>query len=237
MTAATLSKPAPTMRGTELPYEDDIPLESSWHLNVMYLLMSILGYFWRDRHDVYLGGNQFVYFDPNQSKRHHFRGPDFFLVKGVKDNHHRHSWVVWEEDFLTPDFVIELASETTADFDLTGKKEIYEQILKTTEYVVYNPETEVLQGWRLLGKRYVPITPNENNWLWSEEIGLWLGVVEHRFLNYSNFVKALRFFEPTGQLVPTREEAEAQRAETEAQARRAAEAEIARLTALLSQKP
>jgi hypothetical protein len=60
--------------------------------------------------------------------------------------------------------------------------------------------------------------------------------VEHRFLNYSNYVKALRFFDKAGQLVLTKKEAETQRAEVEAQARHAAEAEIARLTALLSQR-
>jgi Uma2 family endonuclease len=224
------------VRGADLPYEDGVPLESSWYLDAMYLLISILRYFWRSRNDVYIGGNMFIYFDPNQVKSRNFRGPDFFVVKGVKDNSPRKSWVVWEEEDLTPNFVIELASPTTADFDLTDKKEVYEQILETPEYVVYDPETEKLRGWRLTRGQYVPMKPNEQGWLWSIELGLWLGVVEHKFVEQARPVKALRFFDEQGQLLLTQAEAAEQRAEAEAEARRAAEQEIARLKALLAQK-
>lgn len=231
------------VRGADLPYEDGIPLESSWHLDAIYLLIRILSYFWREREDIYLGGNMFIYFDPDQVKTRNFRGPDFFVVKGVQDTSPRHSWVVWEEGGLTPDFVIELASASTAKFDLTEKKDIYEQMLRTGEYVVYNPETEKLQGWRLQGGRYEPIAPNEQGRLWCAELGLWLGVVPYHFLKHPEPLKILRFFDPQGRLVLTRDEAEAQRAdaadhraETEAQRADAAEAEVARLKALLEKK-
>ena len=224
MAISRLNKPQ--VRGSDLPYEDGLPMESSWHLDAMYLLIRILEYLWRDRRDVYWGGNMFVYFDPNQVKTRNFRGPDFFVVKGVQDNSPRKSWVIWEEEGLAPDFVVELASPTTANFDVTGKLEIYEQILQTPEYIIYNPDTEVLQGWRLIAGRYEPIEPNEAGWLWCSELGLWLGVVDHQFLKYPAPVKVLRFFSENGQLIPTVEEAEAE-------ARRTAEAEVARLKALL----
>ncbi len=64
----------------------------------------------------------FVYFDPQQSKKRNFRGPDFFVVKGVKDKKPRNSWVIWEEDFLSPDFVIELTSESTVNGDMLPTK-------------------------------------------------------------------------------------------------------------------
>ena len=83
------------------------------------------------------------------------------MVKGVANKSPRKAWVVWEEDGLTPDFVIELTSDSTVNFDLTGKKDIYEQILKTPEYIVYNPDSEELRGWRLAAGRYEPIQPNE----------------------------------------------------------------------------
>ena len=56
----------PTVKGSDLPYEDGIPLESSWHLDAMHLLIRILRHYWRNRNDVYVGGNMFVYFDPDQ---------------------------------------------------------------------------------------------------------------------------------------------------------------------------
>ncbi len=250
MMVLSLNEPRPQVRGADLPYDDGIPLESDWHLAAMTLLIDILRYLWRDRRDRYVAGNMFVYFDPDQVKKRNFRGPDLFVVKGVKDKQFRKSWVVWEEDGLTPDLVIELASESTAKFDLTGKKAIYERILKTPEYVVYNPDTEDLRGWRLVSGRYASIAPNEQGWLWSHELGLWLGVAEYAFTNHDKPIKVLRFFDERGKLVPTRAEAEAQRAEAqtqraeaqtqraeaEAEARRVAEAEIARLKALLAAK-
>ncbi|MCP4702157.1 MAG: Uma2 family endonuclease, partial [Gammaproteobacteria bacterium] len=81
MGVLTMMKPA--ISGADLPYEDGIPLESDWHLAAMNLLIDILEYFWQDRSDVYIGGNMFVYFDPEQRKNHDFCGPDFFVVKGA----------------------------------------------------------------------------------------------------------------------------------------------------------
>ena len=264
MATMTLAKPRPQVRGADLPYDDGIPLESEWHVAAMGLLIDILRYHWRERRDIYVAGNMFVYFAPDQVKTRDFRGPDFFVVKGVRDNHMRHSWVVWEEDGLTPDYVIELASESTVKFDLGGKKSIYERILKTPEYVVYDPNRERLRGWRLVRGRYEELAPDARGWLWSEELGLWLGVAAYRFINQTTAVKVLRFFDEGGELLPTPHEAEARRAEAEAQraeaetqraeaeaqraeaatqwaeveaaARRAAEAEIARLQALLAQQ-
>lgn len=95
----------------DLIYEDGIPMESDWHRAAMNLLIEILLYFWRHRSDVYVSGNIFVYFDPNQLKTRNFRGPDFFVVKGVKDSQRwREAWIVWQEDGLAPNFVIELTS-------------------------------------------------------------------------------------------------------------------------------
>ncbi|MCP4700779.1 MAG: Uma2 family endonuclease, partial [Gammaproteobacteria bacterium] len=192
-----------------------------------------------DRNDVYIGGNMFVYFDPEQRKKHNFCGPDFFVVKGAAGKHWRDSWVLWEEDWLAPNFVVELASPSTAEFDLDGKKDIYEQKLKTPEYVIYDPATKTLSGWRLLGGRYVAIPLDAKGRLWSRELGLWLGIAEHSVLRRASKAKFLRFFDRDGSLLPTEKEAEAQRADTaeeqlDVEKRRAdaAEAEIARLRAL-----
>ena len=257
MATMTLAEPRPRVRGADLLYDDGIPLESEWHVAAMGLLIDILRYRWRERRDRYVAGNMFVYFSPDQVKTRDFRGPDIFVVKGVRDTRMRNSWVVWEEDDLTPDYVIELASPSTVKFDLSGKKEIYERILRTPEYVVYDPNSERLRGWRLMGGRYEELTPNDRGWLWSEELELWLGVAAYRFVNQTAAVKMLRFFDEDGQMLPTPQEAEAQRAdqerrraeveaqraeveaqraEAEADARRAMEVELKRLKALLEKQ-
>lgn len=248
MASVFLKQPLP--RGEDLPYDDGIPLESHWHRSVMNLLIDILSAHWQDRRDCYINGNMFIYFDPDQVKTRNFRGPDFFVVKGVQSNHLRKSWVVWEEGGLTPDYVIELASESTVKFDVTAKKAIYENILKTPEYVVYNPNSAKLQGWRLTRGRYRAVKLDKRGWLWSEQLELWLGTADYALIPGGEPVKVLRFFDLQGKPLPTPAEAEAQRAEAEAQradaemqradaeatARQAAEAEILRLKALLARK-
>ncbi|MFO1430479.1 MAG: hypothetical protein U1F76_10120 [Candidatus Competibacteraceae bacterium] len=102
MATMTLAKPRPQVRGADLPYDDGIPMESEWHVAAMTLLIEILRYHWRERRNRYVAGNMFVYFAPDQVKTRDFRGPDLFVVKGVRDNHMRRSWVVWEENDLTP---------------------------------------------------------------------------------------------------------------------------------------
>jgi hypothetical protein len=67
-----------------------------------------------------------------------------------------------------------------------------------------------LVGWRLVGNEYESISPSENGWYWSQELGLYLGVLENR----------LRYFTVEGRLILTPEEAnleEIRKAEIERQ--------------------
>jgi len=94
------------------------------YLDIMYLLIRVLEYHWRDRTDVYLGGNMFIYFDPNQQKNRNFRGPDFFVVKGVTDQRPRHSWVIWEEEYRTPEeekFIEAIEAELFAESESAAR--------------------------------------------------------------------------------------------------------------------
>jgi Uma2 family endonuclease len=214
--------------------EEDPPLESDWHVAATALLVNILRDYWTEQNDIYVSGNTVVRFDPNQKQR--FRGPDLYVVKGVTDKGFRRSWRSWEENHKNPHFILELLSNSTAHFDVTGKKDIYEQQLKTPEYVVYNPETGKLQGWRLVQNRYQPITPNPQGWLWCEEIGLWLGLADYQFFQNRVTIQIPRFFDKTGQLLLTRDEAQAQRAKAEKQRADLAEAKLERLQTLLKEK-
>ena len=102
MTTIILDSPVPLVRGEDLPFEDGIPMETQQHRDEMFLLIESLNQHWRERSDVYIGGNMFVYFDPDQVKKRNFRGPDFFVVKGVTSRAARKSWVIWEENGLAP---------------------------------------------------------------------------------------------------------------------------------------
>jgi Uma2 family endonuclease len=217
----------------DLPAEDGIPLESNWHRVEMNLLIDAVHYLWRDRNDYFAGGNMFIYFNLEQARRRDYRGPDVFVVKDVDGMHDRDSWVVWQEAGRYPDVIVELASPSTIDVDLGVKKRLYERTFHTQEYFCYDPLTNRLFGWQLSQGHYADLPPNEQGWLWSEEIGVWLGTWQGEFQRLN--ATWLRFYTSDGQIVPTLAEAEAQRAEAEAQ-RAEAEAQRAEKEAQRAEK-
>ena len=190
-----------------------------------------------------------------------YRGPDVFWVGGVPARK-RQAWVSWEEEGRLPDVIFEMLSPSTASQDRGEKIELYEQVFRTAEYFMYEPATGKLEGLRLIDRAYRTIPPDEKGRLWSSQlaafVGLWHGIVQRQEDDW------VRLFRPDGTLVPTQAEAERQRAEAErqraeiadqraevehqraeaehhrAEAERqraeAAEAELARLRALLEER-
>lgn len=197
-----------------LPAEDGEPLESSWHRAEINLLIDSLKYHWRDRTDYYAGGNMFIYYSFEQARHRDYRGPDFFVVLNVDGSYARDSWVVWEEDGRYPNVIVELLSPSTALADKTIKKDLYEQVFRMPDYFCYDPESQELLGWQRDG-RYIVLDPDQRGWLWSRQLGLWLGVWEGPYLG--EHATWLRFYDAEGNLVLTAAEAERQRAETEHQ--------------------
>ncbi|NET39036.1 MAG: Uma2 family endonuclease [Cyanothece sp. SIO1E1] len=195
-------------------YSDEPPLETELHLRQMMLLLECLEWLWRDsqeptsegqRQDFYAGGNMTIYYSPRQRKSEDFRGPDFFVVLGTEPKP-RKSWTVWEEGGKYPNVIVELLSEFTADKDRGEKKEIYQDIFRTPDYFWFNPNDLEFRGLHLVDGKYEDLQPNNQGWLWSQQLRLYLGVREQQ----------LRFFTSEGQLVPTPKEAalaEHQRAE------------------------
>ncbi len=229
--------------GIDLVESDGVPMDTIWHRDAMALLIELVRAFFRDRNDVFAGGNNFIYFNPDQARNRDYRGPDFFFVKNNVDRHRtRLYWAVWEENGRTPDVVLELLSPTTENEDRTTKFTIYEQTLRTPEYFLYDPDNHALEGFRLIGQNYARLQPNEHGWLWSTELGLWLGTWRGVFQG-ENEETWLRLYTADGQLVLLEEEQERQRAEQERQRaeqerQRAeqAEQELARLRTLLQQQ-
>jgi hypothetical protein len=96
---------------------------------------------------------------------------------------------------------IELLSDSTAASDKNFKKQIYQDIFRTPDYFWFDPNNLEFAGFHLLDGAYQPLEPNPLGWLWSQQLGLYLGLYEEK----------LRFFTSLGQLVPTpQEEEEAQ---------------------------
>jgi len=207
----------PPMPPTDLIFDDGEPLESNRHRVAMNLLICSLKHYWAEHNDYFIGGNMFVYYSSQQVKNKDFKGPDFFVVLDVPKDPTRLGWVVWEENGRYPDVIIELLSDSTEAQDLGKKKQLYEKVFKTKDYFVFHPfKVNSLQGWSLHNYNgYQPITPNQQDWLWCESLGLWLGIWNGTVEDDNN--AWLRFYDADGNLVLLPEEAQQQRAEAQQQ--------------------
>ena len=196
MTAITARELEMQMPDAKKILSDQPEMESSLHYMQLLLLVTCLEWAWQERDDFFIGANLTIYFSRQQLKNHDFRGPDFFLVKNTTGEP-RNSWVVWEEDGRYPDLIIELLSDSTANVDRTLKRDLYAERFHTSEYFYFSPETLEFAGFRLDMNQYQPITPNAQGWMWSEMLGLFLGIHERQ----------LRYFSLEGALLATPQEA------------------------------
>ncbi|HBE19832.1 MAG TPA: hypothetical protein DEG17_20445 [Cyanobacteria bacterium UBA11149] len=176
-------------------YSDEPPLESELHLRQIILFLSSLQWLWRDRNDFYAMANLTIYYSPRQLQSQDFRGPDFFVVLDT-ERKTRKSWAVWEEDGKYPNVIVELLSPETASTDKNDKKKIYQNTFRTPDYFWFDPYTLEFAGFHLVDGKYQVIDKNEQGYLWSQQLSLYLGI----------YNKQLRFFTPDGELVPTPEE-------------------------------
>jgi Uma2 family endonuclease len=198
---------------------DEPQMETFVHMETVTLLLVSLFWLWRDRQDFFAAGNLTIYYSPTQLKSQDFRGPDFFVVLGTHREPPRKSWVVWDEGGKYPNVIVEALSSSTAEVDRGLKKQIYQDVFHTPEYFLFDPESHELAGYRLDAGKYQPIAPDPAGRLQSKELDLLLGVHEGH----------LRFFLPSGELVPIanelglRAEAEAERADRAEQRAESAE--------------
>ncbi len=178
-------------------WSEEPPLESYRHLKQLLLLLACLERFWKNRNDFFVAANMSVYYSTRQRKSEEMRGPDFFVVLNT-ERRERKSWVIWEEEGKYPNFIIEILSDSTANTDRGLKKQLYQDVWRTPDYFWFDPYTLEFQGFHLMNGEYQALQPNDHGWLWSEQLQLYLGILDEK----------LRFFTPEGQLVLTPEEAE-----------------------------
>jgi Uma2 family endonuclease len=188
-------------------WSDEPPLESDLHLQQITILIGCLERLWQERNNYYASGNLTIYYNEEQLKKRDFCGPDFFVVLDT-EKRPRKSWVVWGEQGKYPNVIVEILSDSTANIDRTKKKILYQNTFRTPNYFWFDPESLELQGFRLIAGQYQAIPDNENGYLWSEQLELYLGIFERK----------LRYFTPTGELVLTAAEAELQEREAKEQA-------------------
>ncbi|MFN9257771.1 Uma2 family endonuclease [Microcystis sp.] len=197
--------PEVTCPPTDL-WSDEPPLESDLHLQQIIILLNCLELLWQEKNDYYASGNLTIYYNEEQLKKRDFCGPDFFVVLDT-EKRPRKSWVVWGEQGKYPNVIVEIISDSTANIDRTKKKILYQNTFRTPNYFWFDPNTLEFQGFTILEGQYQAISPNDRGYLWSEQLGLYLGI----------FDRKLRYFTADGQLVPTPQEAELQQRQAKEQ--------------------
>ena len=227
----------------DLVFDDGEPLETEWHTWAYPLLRGLIRRLMEEhgRTDFYVGGDMFVYYSVEQARdvaqgRQYFRGPDVFWVGGVKPGR-RKGWVAWDEGGRLPDVIVELSSPSTASVDRKEKKALYARTFRTSEYYIYDPDFRQLEGFLLAGDVYQSMVPDAQGLFWSEQLGAFLGVWHGVYEDMED--DWVRLYRSDGSLIPTakeRADAERQRADVERQRAEAAEAELARLRALLKER-
>lgn len=222
---------APVIQVSQVHYPetDGKPMgETDEHRDAMIRHIELLRQYFAGQ-AVYVSGDLLVYYEQGNPKK--YVVPDALVVKGVA-SHKRRIYKIWVERKV-PNVVIETTSRKTRRKDTTDKAELYAK-LGVNEYFLFDPDQEYLdpplQGYRLVGTSYERLLPNENGELLSQELGLRLGIgVEH-----------IEFYRiDTGERLLTdaeRADREAEARRIEADARRAAEVEVARLREELARR-
>ncbi len=219
------------LKHLELLEEDGEPLESQWHVMQIHLLIELTRQHLGEPTHYFCGGNMFVYYSTDQAEavktsKTAYKGPDFFVVRGVDGTKLRRYWVAWEEGGRYPDLVVELVSPSTAKKDKEDNLRFYAEVLRVAEYFWYDPDLEELRGYGLRGSGYEAKEADERGWLWSEVLGAYIGLWEGWY--EGRVGRWLRLYGSDGRLVPTVEEVALQERARAEQERARAEQEHAR---------
>ena len=174
---------------------------------------------------VFVASDLNLYYDPRHPLW--YKRPDWFGVVGVprlyEQRDLRLSYVVWQEG-VDPLIVIELLSPGTEKEDLgqslrsadqpPTKWEVYEQILRVPYYILFDRYTDQIQAFGLMTSRYQALALEKQR-LWLDVIKLGLGLWQGSYQGIER--QWLRWYDISGNWVPTPTEREVQQLEQERQ--------------------
>jgi Uma2 family endonuclease len=208
------------------PQVGDHMTQGSRHVNTAREIVDRLEDFFRPAPDVLVTFDLKHLFGPGLSQP----SPDVSVIRGVRDREaDRESFDVLAER-VRPCLIVEVVSPLSSRIrktDLEDKVVLYRRV-GIPEYLIVDSQLRDrrfrLLGYRLGPAGYEPIEPDEEGRLLSETTGLWFQVSP-------DGRRVLMFEHPSGRPLPTRQEIEEKAQAEVAQARKAAEAEVARLRA------
>jgi Uma2 family endonuclease len=213
--------------------EKDQMGESAPHSKLIHELIEVIEWLLHNQKRVVLS-NFSIYTSDDTSEDNQPLEPDIAIFKDIELNERERnrlrSWKIGSgrKRRPPPNVVFEFASRKTWRADLESKPQQY-AAMRGQEYFAYDPNTPQyykikpvrLKGWRLENGQPTEIQPNDEGWLWSNELDSYL-VPDGNML---------QLYDREGNRRLTQAEAERQRAERERAARQQAEAKKAQLEA------
>ena len=158
---------------TEIFYPDtdeNIMPEGIIHFWLSVNLASILHTFFSSQFDTQIFGNSMLYFEEGNNKK--VISPDLMVCFGLQEIPTR-VYKLWEQK-VVPSVIIELASDSTWDKDLTVKLALYQR-LGVSEYYIFDVEYKCLRkplmAFRLVDFVYEEVE-TDNNRVFSPSLGL-----------------------------------------------------------------
>ena len=213
--------------------DDDMPDPMFQHPFFFAVVELLTAFFGRTRPGTLVDGDCPVYYRDEDGVQRYVK-PDCAVVFDVDTDYiyHRNGYFIAEMG-KPPDFVMEIASTTTADNDTGGKRDLYER-MGVQEYFGFDRTggefyDVPLFGWRLRDGAYVPVETTRDadgaTWAYSEVLGL----------SFRAAKDSLRVWDPErGEFLFRLQESERARRESE-RARDRLEAEL-RVERLVSQR-
>ena len=191
----------------ELPCSDETPVDNEIQNYIPNLLLTILGSIWKERSDWFFAVDMGIYY-LLKGVRQPVIVPDGFLSLGVqrqKNNSLRLSYVLWEENYTPPVWVLEIVSKTyNGEYE---EKMVRYSELGVLYYIIYNPDYWRRDGhkpfevYRLIQGKYVL---QQGEPFWMPELGLGIG---REFGNYTGCSREwLYWYDREGNRYPTPEE-------------------------------
>ncbi len=144
-----ISKPFP-----DIFYEEPEPEDRLQQFPYMWKVIDALYHRYKDRTDVFATGGGFIFYNPANGNQR--VAPDFLIAFDVDADYIQKNlpnfliWVIGK----APDFVIEVASESTAANDLGHKRDLYSR-LGITEYWRFDGTDGKYYGQPIAGERLI----------------------------------------------------------------------------------
>jgi len=136
------------------PESDGLPMsDNTKQFNWIVVLFGNIAALFRDRPDVFVGGNQFWY--PVEGEPEVKQAPDVYVVFG-RPRGHRPSYKQWEEGNVPMTVVFEVLSPGNTYEEMSDKEAFYEEH-GVEEYYIYNPDSNRLKVFLRRGEVFVRV--------------------------------------------------------------------------------